>query len=250
MFELQVIYWGHFVLPVLNISWICETKMNTIYFSFFRFIVCTHLSLFEAHLAGGSPRPPASYTESRSNSEGWFGCNGPKRARPTGSSSECPYHCFQRTTGQERKLRQGKMRETSCMVSEKWYHFRWPHPVSISIVDGGPFSAVVAESQEVGRHVVTPETRQHVGSMWVCGFFFICLCLFCFLLVQGVSSLCYDSCELRLPASVQLKPVDPVLWVCTPRSTSHVIFIIWALGTTEATNTCCCMQFLTQWVSQ
>lgn len=177
MFELQVIYRGHFVLPVLNISWICETKMNTIYFSFFRFIVCTHLSLFEAHLAGGSPRPPASYTESRSNSEGWFGCNGPKRARPTGSSSECPYHCFQRTTGQERKLRQGKMRETSCMVSEKWYHFRWPHPVSISIVDGGPFSAVVAESQEVGRHVVTPETRQHVGSMWVCGFFLsVCVC--------------------------------------------------------------------------
>lgn len=31
------------------------------------------------------------------------------------------------------------------------------YPVSIPIVDGGPFSAVVAESQEVGQHKVTPE---------------------------------------------------------------------------------------------
>lgn len=42
MFELQVIYWGHFILPELNISWICETKTNTIIPRSVR--VCWHTS--------------------------------------------------------------------------------------------------------------------------------------------------------------------------------------------------------------
>lgn len=80
-------------------------------------------------------------------------------------------------------------------------------------MDGGPFSAIIAESQEVGRHIVIPETRQYVGKMLnfqlenaVYLFGYVCV-----LLIQGVSSLCYDSCELCLPASIYLKPVDPVV---------------------------------------
>ena len=33
-------------------------------------------------------------------------------------------------------------------------------------MDGGPLSAVIAESQEVGQHVVTPEMRQCVSNMF------------------------------------------------------------------------------------
>lgn len=33
------------------------------------------------------------------------------------------------------------------------------YPVSVTIMDRGPFSAVVAEGQEVGGHIVTPGTR-------------------------------------------------------------------------------------------
>lgn len=130
-------------------------------------------------------------------------------------------------------MSRGKTSQTSWMVPQRGRHFKRPHPVSVSIMDGGPFSAVVAESQEVGRHVVTPETRQYVGNTWNWKTRYFRL--FCVLLIQGVSSLCYDCCELCVPASVQLKPVDPVFRVRTPCSTSHVIFIIWALETTEAT---------------
>lgn len=31
-------------------------------------------------------------------------------------------------------------------------------------MDGGPFSAVIAERQEVGHHIVTPEMTQYVGN--------------------------------------------------------------------------------------
>lgn len=58
---------------------------------------------------------------------------------------------------------------------------------------------------------------------------------FCFdSLIAWVSSLCYDSRELCVPASVQLNPVDPVFCVCTPRSSPHVVFIIRPLGSTQA----------------
>lgn len=58
---------------------------------------------------------------------------------------------------------------------------------------------------------------------------------FCFVsLIAWVSSLCYDSRELCVPASVQLNPVDPVFCVCTPRSSPHVVFIIRPLGSTQA----------------
>ena len=50
----------------------------------------------------------------------------------------------------------------------KWHHFRWTHPVSVSIVDGGPFSAVIAESQEVGHHKVIPVTKWWEGLKWYC----------------------------------------------------------------------------------
>ncbi len=84
--------------------------------------VCVDECVSEAHQAGGSLGPPASYTESRSSSEGWFACSGPAQALPAGSSLECPYHCFQRTTGRKRwgrKVSQGKRRETSRMMPEE-----------------------------------------------------------------------------------------------------------------------------------
>lgn len=52
------------------------------------------------------------------------------------------------------------MGETVHTVPEKWRHFRPAHPVSISVMDGGPLPAVIAESQVVGRHKVTPEARR------------------------------------------------------------------------------------------
>lgn len=83
-------------------------------------------------------------------------------------------------------------------------------------MDGGPFSAVIAESQEVGHHEVIPETRQYVVSMLNLKMEKHCVVIrvfvqVCVLLSLGVSSLCYDSCELCLLASINLKPVDPVL---------------------------------------
>lgn len=58
---------------------------------------------------------------------------------------------------------------------------------------------------------------------------------FCFVsLIAWVSSLCYDSREFCVPASVQLKPVYPVFCVCAPRSAPHVIFIIRPLGSAQA----------------
>lgn len=126
------------------------------------------------------------------------------------------------------------MREILCMVPDDWHQFRWTHPISVAIVDGSPFSGVITESQEVWSHIVAPERRQHVVSMWV-SIFLMKLFLVCVILIEGVPSLCNDSCELRRPASIQLKPVDFVLWIRTPRSTPHVIFIVWALGTTKAT---------------
>lgn len=68
----------------------------------------------------------------------------------------------------ERDRSQGK----SGIMFTKW-HLRGAHPVCISIMDGGPFSAIIAESQVVGRNKVTPGSRQHIGSMWVCGIFFL-----------------------------------------------------------------------------
>lgn len=52
------------------------------------------------------------------------------------------------------------MGETVHTVPEKWRHLRPAHPVSISVMDGGPLPAVITESQVVGRHKVTPETRR------------------------------------------------------------------------------------------
>lgn len=79
-------------------------------------------------------------------------------------------------------------------------------------MDGGPLSAVIAKSQEVGGHKVAPETRhmlnlemKHVRIEFTC---FLCVCV---LLIQGVSSLGNDSCKLCLPASIYLKPMNPVL---------------------------------------
>lgn len=201
------------------------------------FSLCT-FSSFVTYLAGGSRGPQASCTGSCSNSEGWSECNEPERAQQAGSSLECPYHCLQRTAGRDRRGSQGMMGETVHTGPEKWRHFRPTHPVSISIMDGGPLPAVIAESQVVGRHKVAPETRRTGDTckhLYV-GFFLAYLSfLFCVSLSDGVSSLCYDSCELCVPPSVQLKPVDPVVCVCAPCSTSHVILIIWTLGTTQAT---------------
>lgn len=81
-------------------------------------------------------------------------------------------------------------------------------------MDVGPLSAVIAERQEVGNHEVTPETTKqrilNVGryneSFTVC----VCVCVFV-LLIQGVSSLGYYSCELHLPSCIYLKPVVLVL---------------------------------------
>lgn len=100
-------------------------------------------------------------------------------------------------------------------------------------MDGGPFSAVIAESQVVGRHKVAPEKRQHDRNMLNLEMKDKFIHVFVYLLIQGVSSLGYDPCKLCIPASIYLKPVNPVLWVCTPCPTSHVILILRALGTTE-----------------
>lgn len=37
-----------------------------------------------------------------------------------------------------------------------WRCLRWTHPVGVSVVDSGPFSAVVAEREEVGGDEVAP----------------------------------------------------------------------------------------------
>lgn len=125
------------------------------------------------------------------------------------------------------------MGETVHTAPEKWRHFRPAHPVGISVVDCGPLPAVIAESQVVGRHKVAAEARRTGDACKHRYVFFFFLStpaylsfLFCVSLIEGVSSLCYDSCELCVPPSVQLKPMDPVVRVCAPRSTSHVILVV------------------------
>lgn len=43
---------------------------------------------------------------------------------------------------------------------------RSTHPVCVSVVNGGPFSAVITEGQEVGCHEVAPEMSQQKIRMW------------------------------------------------------------------------------------
>lgn len=225
-------------------------KIQALQFSFWvYFSLCVHLSSYEAHLVGGSLGPPASYTESRSNSEGWFACNGPAQARPAGSSLECLYHCFQRTARRDRKVSQGKMREILCMVPENWHQFRWTHPISVAIMDGSPFSGVIAESQEVGSHIVTPERRQHVVSMWVSIFF-----------NAAVSGLCLTHwgspvLVLRLlwtpsPGEhpTQTSGSCPLNSHTTLHPSCHLHHL--SPGNHKGHNTCCCMSLLTLWGSQ
>lgn len=120
-------------------------------------------------------------------------------------------------------------------MPEKGQRFAGAHPVTVPIVDGGPFSAVVAEGQEIGLHIVTPGVRKYMSNVFGVEMENTVRSSACVLLVERVPSLCYHSRELRLPASINLKPVDSVLCVCTPRSTSHVFFIIRALGATQTT---------------
>lgn len=229
--ELQVIYWGHFIFPELNITWICETKATQL-FLILCVCVSTHVILSEADLSGGSRGPPASYTESHSNSEGWSGCNGPARAQPAGSSPACPYHCSQRTTGRDTKVRWGEMSQTWWMAlqtqfkvtspSQRIHHGWWSTLCCRCWRPGSRTSHSRSWKETIHGQHMESENTVHPSVSGV-------------LLVQGVPSLCYDRRELCVAASVQLKPVDCVLRVGTPCSASHVIFIIRALQTTDAT---------------
>lgn len=72
-------------------------------------------------------------------------------------------------------------------------------------MDSGPFSAVIAECQEVGRHKVAPARRQQRATLSLGTDEEVCVdvfaCTFA-LLSRGVSSLSDDPGELCLLASV------------------------------------------------
>lgn len=79
-------------------------------------------------------------------------------------------------------------------------------------MDGGPLSAVIAESHEVGCDIVTPEMSQDRPmslGRYTCRYsVFMCVCA---LLILGVSSLGNDPSKLCRPACIYLKPVNSVL---------------------------------------
>lgn len=95
------------------------------------------------------------------------------------------------------------MGETVHTGPEKWRHFRPTHPVSISIMDGGPLPAVIAESQVVGRYKVTPETRRtgDTGKHWYV----------CFLLtLQLIYHFCFVSHSVMESRPCVMTPVNSV----------------------------------------
>lgn len=99
-------------------------------------------------------------------------------------------------------------------------------------MDGGPFSAVIAERKEVGCDEVAPETHSKPEPCPVASD--SPTSRLCVLLVQRVFSLRYDPCELCLLARVYLEPVDPLLGVGTPSPSSRVLFIVGTLESTDA----------------
>lgn len=100
MLELQIIYWSHFILPVLDNIWICVSGRE-----WHEYSANWYTHVFYAHQAMGSPESLVSYTMCHSSSEALFWCSGPLQAAPAGSRLECLYHYFQKTAGE----RKGKM---------------------------------------------------------------------------------------------------------------------------------------------